>query len=154
MPTEPLSHLMHTLTIFIVFISVLAVFQAYALYSYTDALKHQLADIEDYVSSVAADLVILATRSKYGNVTLVKTLNLPKSVGTYGYTVKLENRGSRCVLVVYLDARPGVKVETFLPLNNVACSGVVYSGSRNPRIICSRVLNVDGSYNITLRLEG
>ncbi|RLI25996.1 hypothetical protein DRO58_05900 [Candidatus Bathyarchaeota archaeon] len=154
MPAEPLSHLMHTLTIFIVFISILAVFQAYALYSYTDALKHQLADIEGYVSSVATDLVILVTRSKFENITLTKTLNLPESVGMYGYTVKLENRGEDCVLVIYLDARPSVKVESILPVKNVTCSGVVYSGSRNPRICCSRVLNADGSYNMTLKLEG
>jgi len=154
LPAEPLSHLIHTLTIFMIFIAVLAIFQAYTLFTYTDALKHQLTDIANYVGSIALDLVALTSRSKFENITLYKTLNLPSSVGTYGYTVELEEKNGHYFVVVYLDAKPSVRAECELPLQDIACVGFVHSGSRLPILYCSRVSNGDGSYNITLRLEG
>jgi hypothetical protein len=155
LPSSSLSHAIYTVALLALLLPILVAFQAYTLFGHLDTLRYELTDITDYVASSTLDLIILARSSQVSELNLTKSLRIPESVDTYGYTLEFQERDGKWYVVAYLDVQRSIEGQTLLPLGeNVTISSdrkVLRSGARNPIIWCHRETGEDG-VSVTLEL--
>jgi len=120
MVSVTISHVIGTTTLIIVFISVTMFYTMSYLPLQTEALAQQLQEVTDYVSANIVDLVSLCFISPTDQL-LIKGLEMPENIGTYFYSVTLQNATNpvtqeKLLMVrAFFDSRPTIYRESLLP---------------------------------------
>lgn len=121
MGTVTITHVIGTATLIGVFLTVSMFYGMTYGALQTETLALQLQQVTDYVSSNQIDLVSLCCISSSDQF-LIKTLEMPKYVGTYTYTVTLLERnnsitGEKQIFVqAFFDSKPYIYREAALLL--------------------------------------
>lgn len=96
-----------------------------------ETVQSGLQEVAQYVSSQVMTMATLVSSSPQANLTAFKFLNLPSSLGYYGYSITLTNATSGpsdavgWKIVAYLDSMPSVTAESVLNFQ----SGIVVISS-------------------------
>ena len=114
-----LKHIIGTVALLGLVISIGLSYSIITSYIDSDVKKQQLAQISEYVS---LNLVEITNLVRLANNTLnpmVKTLNLPASLGENAYVTKLAERENEGYYIhTYLVSNPLVSYDSFIPYNS------------------------------------
>jgi hypothetical protein len=119
---EFLSHVIGTGALLTFMILICASFTSLAQMETFDLVKRQLKEIADDVSSKIMYLIVLANSSEAKNLFFYQRLEVPYSVSSYGYSIKIEKIGGIFNVVAKLDRFSTIYAESSLPLNGTTLS--------------------------------
>lgn len=168
MPTPVFSHILGTIALIGIMTSTILLYSSILIYSKFTIAKTMLSEVANYIASEITDTGVLYNLG--ANTGFFRRLYIPKGVEGQGCTIEMVQEPDGYYLEVYLDTakwvRAKVKIGTTLPGNieyntdisavyeitlsgkTVAYSGLIYSGIKNPVIVC--IKKNDGKVLISL----
>lgn len=157
MPTPVFSHILGTIALIGIMTSTILLYSSILIYSKFIITKTMLSEVANYIASEITDVGVIYSLGS--NVGFYRKLYIPKSVGGHGYAMEIVQEGDDYYLKVYLETIKWVMVkvkigavsddiiynsdassvyETELLSRTIAYSGLIYSGIKNPVILCIR----------------
>lgn len=158
MPTPVFSHILGTIALIGIMTSTVLLYSSILVYSKFTIAKTMLSEIANYVASEITDTGVLYNLG--ANTGFFRRLYIPKGVQGQGYTIEIVQEPDGFYLEVYLDTAKWVKAkvkigttqpsdieyntdvstisEVILSGRIIKYSGLIYSGIKNPVVVCIR----------------
>lgn len=129
MPSSPISFLITTASLYLLVISLVGSFSVMSKAIMRDSVKSQLAEVADHVARSMTELRAMLQLSGENGSVLMKTLNLPIELASFGYTVKIEETDGMLFVVAVLDSDRSMSASSALWLKNDEVSVMTEAGS-------------------------
>lgn len=119
---ELFSHVIGTAGLLIFMLLITASFSSLQRMTTFDLVKIQLNEITDRVSSQLSSLMVMANSSDAKSLFFCQSIDVPQSVGTYGYSLSLGRAGGLYSVKAKLDRYGFINATSSLPLNGTSMS--------------------------------
>jgi len=129
MPSSPISFLITTASLYLLVISLVGSFSVMSKAIMRDSVKSQLAEVADHVARSMTELRALLQLSGENGSVLIKTLDLPIELASFGYTVKIEETDGMLFVVAVLDSDRSMSASCALWLESDEVSVMTEAGS-------------------------
>lgn len=117
---ELLSHVIGTGGLLVFMLLITASFSSLEKMTTFDLIEMQLKEITDRESSQLFSLIVMANSSDAKSLFFCQSVDVPQSVGTYGYSLSLVRVGGLYGVEAKLDRYSGIDALSSLPLNSTS----------------------------------
>jgi len=135
---ELLSHVIGTGGLLVFMLLITASFSSLEKMTTFDLIRIQLKEITDRESSQLFSLIVMANSSDAKSLFFYQSVDVPQSVGTYGYSLSLEKVGGLYYVKAKLDRYSGINALSSLPLNSTSMAIIFDTsdvGSAGPNVL-------------------